>query len=471
MAPVLSELRRFGKTIGSDTIVARSWVRGTILALIFLLCIAKFFYLDADFPNESPWLVDQSKFTDEGWWANGAVNHFLTGHWYVAGDYNPAVDLPVWPLLLAALFHFTGVSVVAVRALNVAISVGTVGLTYLLLRRFTQSKATPLVAALLMAANPFAFVFGRLAILDTLVVFEFCLLLFLASFSAPRRYWILVGLALMATLTLLTKTTSLVLAPAIVWVAWSGMSRKWGALAQVVAAVLLIPAALMEGYALIVDGLGYGADYRYFFDVNAMPDLDWHQTLATLATLLQNGFWVDRVLYPLSLVILVATALWQRKFWSNPLFSAAWIALGAQSVFIFSRQDDAAPRYFTGMLAPMVWIVALTLGELSQHVRKATVLLLLVIAASVVSNVAMIRHFLADRDYDLRDAAAGIKAIVRENPEQKPLILGVSANQISLMSGIPSHPGYGSEAGRLSTRLVLGVEPNCARKSGCSCLV
>ena len=110
-----------------DRILLRRWFRFAMWVPVCALSILKFFYLTADFPNDSLWMIDQAKFTDEGWWGSAAVMHALTGHWYVPGDYNPAVALPVWPLLLSAMFHFTGVSVVAARALNVAISIATLG--------------------------------------------------------------------------------------------------------------------------------------------------------------------------------------------------------------------------------------------------------------------------------------------------------------------------------------------------------
>ena len=100
----------------------------------------RFFYLKADFPNFSPWWIDQAKYTDEGWWANGAVMHHLLGHWNVAGDYNPAVAAPVWPVLLGVVFHFTGVSLVAARALNVAVSIATLGVVFFLVRRYSSNE-------------------------------------------------------------------------------------------------------------------------------------------------------------------------------------------------------------------------------------------------------------------------------------------------------------------------------------------
>ena len=137
------------------------WLHRIFLSLAVVLCLLRFAYLRADFPNHSPWIMDQAKFTDEGWWANAAVRHFVVGHWQIAGDYNPAIAVPVWPLLLTVVFHFSGVGIVAARAVNVFFSIATVGLVYLLVRRYASETAAAL-AALLLAASPFAFAFSRL---------------------------------------------------------------------------------------------------------------------------------------------------------------------------------------------------------------------------------------------------------------------------------------------------------------------
>jgi len=423
-------------------------VRLAIWAAVCVLSALKFCYLSADFPNWSPWMIDQAKFTDEGWWGGAAVRLALTGHWYAAGDYNPGVALPVWPLLLSAVFHFTGVSAVAARALNVSISIATLGVVYALVRRYASGRAeTPaLMAVLLMAASPLAFAFNRLAILETPVIFEFCLLLLAASYATAKRVGLLAGMAVLVTAMILTKTTAALLTPAVLWVAWSAMGRRLGGLVRAVAAVVVVPAALVKGYALLVAALGYGADYKYFFDVNAMPDIAWGQALGTLRDLLVNCFWIDRVLYPIALAILVLTVAWMRGLWRNPLFAASWMVVGAQAVFLFSRQDDFAPRYFLPMLAPVVWIVVLAYGELMNRARKTAVLLLMGMIAAVAANAVMIRHFLVYRDADFRDAAASIREIVRGHPEQKALLVGDSGAQISLMTGVPSiTDGFGTE--------------------------
>ena len=457
---------------------ARRWLRVAILLFVCAIAALRFVHLEADFPNDSIWAIDQAKFTDEGWWAGAAVAHALTGHWYVPGDYNPAVALPVWPLLLSAVFHFTGVSVIAARALNVAISLATLGLVFVLVERHTRSGSgvPPLAALLLLALSPFAFAFSRLAILDSLVIFEFCLSLLVASFATSRRIWPLAALSVLVSLILLTKTTSAVLIPSVFWLAWSAMGRKAAAFLRAALAVAIVPAALVKGYAALVSAMGDAADYNYFFARNALEDFDWSQSLNTLIELARNCLWIDRVLYPTALIILVLALVWKRKLWSNALFTASWLALTGQAAFIFRLQDDYAPRYFLVMLVPIVCIAALTLDELLAHSKTTptppnpevrlsepvppsesrnsnktpagpnpfwnpssvtAVFLLSTMAVSATINGVMIEQFIAHPQRQFYDAAISIRKIVRSDPEQNQIISGVSGNQISLMTGIP----------------------------------
>src|ERR1700753_1437732 len=96
------------------------WLHGALLLVAGVFFALHFLHLNADFPNHSPW-VDWSKYTDEGWYGDAAIRHFLFGHWYWRGDFNPAVALPIWPALEAVVFRFTGVSVTAARALTLVV--------------------------------------------------------------------------------------------------------------------------------------------------------------------------------------------------------------------------------------------------------------------------------------------------------------------------------------------------------------
>lgn len=441
---------------------SRRWLLLAFWLIVCALGALRFVHLAADFPNDSPWMTDQAKFTDEGWWASAAVAHSLTGHWYLPGDYNPAVALPIWPLLLSAVFRFTGVSAIAARAFSVVFSLATFVLVYALVRRYmcSSSNLPAVVSVVLLALSPFAFAFSRLAILDTLVIFEMCLALFIASLATRRRIWPLAVLAALVSIMLLTKTTSAILIPAIFWLAFSVMGRNTISFLRAALAAVLVPAVVVKGYAALAATLGYGADYKYFFLQNALDDYHWSQTFATFAQFLRSCFSIDRVLFPLALIILVFSIAAVRRLWSNPLYTASWLAVAGSALYIIRRQDDGAPRYFLVMLVPLILIVVLALDEALKHFaaihasphrlwrRRITALapLLLAISASAAANAVMLAHFIANPEYQFSEAANSIREIVRSHPVQKPLILSVSGPQLSLMTGIPSiNDGYGTE--------------------------
>jgi Dolichyl-phosphate-mannose-protein mannosyltransferase len=436
----------------SNTGMGKRWVVQSVWLAALGLCCLRFFYLHADFPNYSPWMLDQAKFTDEGWWASAAVNHVLLGHWNVPGDYNPGAALPVWALLLAGVFKFTGVSIVAARAVSVAISVGMLGVVFLLVRRYSgrESEVGASVAALLLAASPFAFAFSRLAILDTLVVFEFCLLLLVCSYAGERRAVSLALAAFLGIALVLTKTTAVLLLPAVFWLLWFRLKGGWKVRAGVVLLLGAGIAAAFKAHALLMARLGYSADYRFFYAVNEMPHMVWSQAWGTAVELAKNCRMIDPILYPLGIVLMVVATVWVRRLWANPLFAACWIAFGCQAVFIFSRQDDYAPRYFLAMIAPLVMGVGLAVDELRMSAerwkRGVGWAVVATIAVSVALNAIAITSFLRQRTYQLYDAATSIAGFVRGDARQNQMILGVSGSQLALMTGIPAiSDAYGTE--------------------------
>ena len=418
---------------------AQRWLPITLLSLAFILCLTRFAWLRADFPNHSPWMRDSAKYTDEGWWANAAVRHFLIGHWEVAGDYNPAAAVPVWPTLLTVVFELTGVSITAARAVNVGFSAATVFLVYLLIRRYGGTQTTAAVAAALLAASPFAFAFSRLATLDTMVVFEWVLLLWAASYADREHYWPLPLLALLVGAMVLTKTTSLALLPSILWLLWKRNLRA-------LVTVSTLAGAILGLYFLLVLRSRFAGDYHYFFAINALADVELSRTGALLQQLFRNCLWIDRILYPASLVVLILSLIWLRRLWRNPLFAASWIAFAGSALYILRRQDDYAPRYFLVMLVPLILVLVLTLQELEISHRGPATLLAVTLTVAVFLNTGQIFSFLAHRQYQFYEAAKSIQATINADPGARRLLLGTSADQLSLMIGLPAiNDGYSSE--------------------------
>ncbi len=201
------------RTFSTKRALYAAWV-----VVIGVFAVAHALNLSADFPNHTPWHMDYAKYTDEGWYGNAAIRAHLFGHWYVAGDFNPAPAVPVWPFLEWILFFFTGVNVEAARGLAVAFFFANLLLSYSLLRS-RGPRWMALLALTLMVTSPFLYCFSRLAILEpmltTLMLATLNLTVRLPRMRRPVAASGLVGI--LFTLMVLTKTTALFLLPAIGW--------------------------------------------------------------------------------------------------------------------------------------------------------------------------------------------------------------------------------------------------------------
>ena len=64
-------------------------------------------------------MMDQAKFTDEGWWANAAVRHFLIGHWQVAENEACLREYGLPPAALLGREGLLGPDFTAVHAIHI----------------------------------------------------------------------------------------------------------------------------------------------------------------------------------------------------------------------------------------------------------------------------------------------------------------------------------------------------------------
>jgi 4-amino-4-deoxy-L-arabinose transferase-like glycosyltransferase len=314
-----------------------------------------------------------------------------------------------------------------------------VALVYLLTRRYDVSRTLAALAALLLAASSFAFAFSRLATLDTIIVFEWTLLMWAASYAAPGRVWPLLALGIGIPVMVLTKTTALVLLPALFWLLWKKNPRA-------ILGLIPLSGAFIAIYLFIVLRSGYADDFHYFFDINALADVEIARTSSYLLQFFRNSMWIDRILYPASLAVLLLSVVWFRHLWRNPLFTACWIAFLGSAVYILRRQDDYAPRYFLVMLVPVIITLIIALQELNIRNRNLASLLAATLGVAVVLDTLQVIGFLAHRQYQFYSAAKSIQAIVDANPSSHRLLLGSSGDQLALMVGIPSiNDGYSNQ--------------------------
>jgi hypothetical protein len=408
---------------------------------IFVLAGLHFVHLQADFPNYSRWM-DWSKYTDEGWYANAAIEHYIRGSWYVPGDFNTAAAVPVWPVLEWMLFHFTGVSVQAARALVVSIFCCNLLLSYKLVRR-----DEPLWAALfsvsLIATSSFLYCFGRLAILEPLLV---CLTL--ASLLLARsvgdlktqrgRYAQAALIGIVLCLMILTKTTAVFLIPAILYSLWHPLRQRRRTFLAAVGVMALVAGALWFSYFFLLVRPHYLADYHYFFKINVYPkpktSFGW---LRVFYYAVHGTLWVNRGIVLTGLFLVAATLLFARSVWSNPVFVSSILAIGGYFLFI-TDIDNMQPRYYAVIAFFIFLIVPMMTAKLLREKRILGIVALIVIIAAAAKSAWETGGFILYPEYTFVNAARGIAAYVDKHPNGNRLVVSISGNDISLITGLPS---------------------------------
>lgn len=441
------------------------------LAFIAGLALLHGLHLGADFPNHSPW-PDWAKYTDEGWYANAAIRMHLQGHWLHPGGFNPAVAVPLWPALLALLFRFTGVSLIAARALASALFCLNLLLVERLLRTRLPRWAT-LLALTLLVTSPFLFAFSRLALLEplllTLTLLALWLALRIASLplpsgplpfeslpSPPRSVLPALLLGLLIAAMILAKTTAVFLLPAIAGAAFlslrtqslciqplSAQPRRWLCILSVSGAtaggLLLVWTALLVHFHLL-------QDLTYFFFINRYPRPQtapgW---LASLGWSLHGTLWIDPILLPLLGLLMLVWLASLRRPWAlalgrDPVFVASLVAVAGMILFM-AAQDHTQPRYYT-VVAVFAWmaLVQLLAALLRQgkFLRIVGSVALLVVFAATARNTAQTLQFLRHPQYTWVDAARALTAYVDAHPGSPRLLLATSGDEITLMTGLPA---------------------------------
>ncbi|MGA7155973.1 MAG: hypothetical protein WBY53_03960 [Acidobacteriaceae bacterium] len=401
--------------------------------------------------------MDWSKYTDEGWYGDAAIRHYLSGHWYWKGDFNPAVALPVWPAIELLVFKFTGVSVTAARALTLWVFGFTLIILYLLIQRLTRphtsesgrSLAAP-IAIFLLCASPFVFVFERMAILEPLLIALTALGLLTASHLHPVHLRSSrlrgIGATLLLTLILpgiiLTKTTGVCLLPAIFYMVWARAGYRVKPALRLAVVPAMGGLALWCAYFFLFVRPHYLSDYQYLFSANAYTGIDLEPIAKVILNTLSDGSWMGTLAYVLFFAVVALALFWRPRMLTNPLFPALLLWIGGYFFFL-AYHNNLQPRYYLVVAVPITVIVALGLDSFRYADKPVgrtvgsivcAVLVLAIAIPDAIQEVGYVRH----PTYQFEAAAQGIKRIVLADKTHSHLILSISGSDLTLMTGLPS---------------------------------
>lgn len=412
---------------------AHRWQWALLLLTLCLLAL-RFWHLSADFPAFHFYDQDGARFTDEGFYTGAALQHFTLGHAYIPGGWNPGVFMPVWPLLVGLLFHFTGISVVAARALAVGCVCLSVLLAYAISRQY-QSKTFACLTAFLISANALGFFFGRLALLEPAFGMFLLLAIYLAGRVRPHGYALAVFVGVVFVVAMLTKTTGPFVLPAVLYPIWAN-NRQDRADAWKLLATALATTILLMGFVKVLWMSHFSADAKIILGMSPLWQLE--NSPSRLLRFFFRGTWIDPVLFPLALAAFVAAVVLLRFLWRDTLFMIAFLWETGYAAFIVYHYDGP-PRYFVTMIVPTLWLALIFLQWMWRANRRVAMMASACVAVSVLWSVASIGDYLMHPRYTLVDASLKIKRlIVTEHVSgsaSNELLIGRGADEVSLLSG------------------------------------
>jgi 4-amino-4-deoxy-L-arabinose transferase-like glycosyltransferase len=454
----------------------KRWAYAAWLIFIGGFAVLHALHLGADFPNNTPWIGDWAKYTDEGWYGSAAVRAHLFGNWYVPGDFNPAPAVPVWPFLEWVVFFFTGVTVEAARGLAVAFFCANLMLSYLLLRT-RGPRWMALLAVTFLVTSPFLFAFSRLAILEPMLIALTLAALNLAirlpRFRRPVTISVLIGV--LFTMMMLSKTTAVFLLPALGWALIAPLWQRRKLAVQCALAAVGSFAVTFGAWIALIIHFGLLRDYEYLFIVNryAKPtELYW--PLLSLWWSFRGGLWVDHILIPLAGLVPVCAALAWRSGWSrdlrcNPVFVASLFAVAGYILFM-TYQNHPQPRYFTVVAFFSFFVVAIGVQALfsvapagASSGRETaedfecvgsepamlpvwtrhgdTILGFAFLAAAMIAvclDAEWTVNFTMHPEYTLVPAAQRLTRYIDQHPNGKRLLLSISGDEITMITDLPT---------------------------------
>lgn len=401
--------------------------------VVVVLSAARLLWIEADFPAGLNWSGDL--YTDEGWYASGAVSVVTTGDWLVRGDFNPIVNMPMEQLLQALVFKLAGASLAAARYTAAAWSLWLILGTYFLLRRYVGGLQGA-VASLLLSANFTYFAYSRIA-LNEVPTMGWVMGAILVLTTGPSRGLTAIS-AILFSAAILTKPTALFALPALLYVIWQ-RSRHRKAAALDATAFLVVVAALAGGYHLWARA-HFPADYTYFTSLNieSRVTLDLGSLIWNTLRTMWNSLVLDPILCPLAVASAAGLIGLSTSARRNPALWIATLWLAGASLVLFTTSYHP-PRYFLLLSVPVVVLVTMGAFELSLHLPRSKLRLLAwsLVATSLVLNIAQIVRYLASPKYSFLEMAEDVGDRMRKDSED-PVLLGNMADSISLVTGIRS---------------------------------
>jgi hypothetical protein len=385
-------------------------------------------------------------YTDEGLDSTGAIAAACYGHWYLPGQFNLAVDAPLWSALLHPLFQAEGVSIALARSLQIGFFAASVLLLYLFIEQWrpsgrAYSDQIAAWTALILSANFLAFSFSRMAILESAWTFFVLASLLLATVACRRASLLLAYAAgLCLACAVMTKLTALfaLLPLSAVFLPYRTRTR-WlplGISAFAGAGTLLMP------FAYVI-ATRFPADHRYYRQVNIVARAV-HSPLAWLHNLAYILASIRYFELPLCAAFIIGLFFFRNRLrhWRDEPLAVIFGLWLIGDLLVSSMVAYFPPRYLLNPLFPFAALTVLFAEHALRSSLAAGRLLYGLLAAATLVGIVEMAAQLAHPQYTLQATANSIAAQVADRPSA--VLMGDFAYTMSLYAKIqPMDDGFG----------------------------
>jgi 4-amino-4-deoxy-L-arabinose transferase-like glycosyltransferase len=408
----------------------------------------RFLHLDADFPLGLNWSADV--YTDEGWYSNAATRHVVSGEWYLAGDLNQAINMPLGQLLHRMAFSIFGLSLFSARISEALAFVAVIVFAALIVRQSFGVWAG-LLTALILASNYLGFAFSRLAIMEPVGMGFVMASLFLAQKARGRKAMLyLIAASLLAVAAALVKTTMIFAIPLVAYFAWvNGENRRERFMFPTIS--LFLTLFLIGGYHIIAWHF-FKADYSYFAGLNLRAEVTglWSWLVNILRKMWQM-LVLGKFFLGIAAFLIAAAGVVSPQFRRNPIVHVL-IGYGVIYFSLLTTVWYGPPRYFLPLIVPLASLTAIACVELTrwlrdnQNYRRFTMAPSLLVAGLVLFGSASIVSYMSNPSYSYLKMTAGVNDIIRqrEGSVAQVIVFGDIADQVALETGVRAmNTGYG----------------------------
>lgn len=410
-----------------------AYLLGSFILLFFIAIRA--IHLDADFPYELT--TTSVVYQDEGWYCNGAISYFLTGHWYNPGDLNIAVNMPIGHIINAVMFHIFGMNIITVR-ITIIIFFSILITSLYLIAKKEFNDALAIVATFLIGINFYYFAYSRLAIMEIPIISLITLSMLLSlSFNDTHRYYAYAASIVLMVIATLTKNSAAVVIPAL---AYLNASREttFKRRCAVAALTLIICSSLILVYNALASHY-HPDDFAYFKHLNFDARTNYSNILNYLPVNITMAMVLDIIINPICLVATFILLFTSKSFRNNKiaLASIIWFICHMLSI---STMGNNPTRYFLPAVIPMVLLFCAIIKTIFDSWNKKLTLgiTVAIVGLSIMLNGIRTFTYLTNPKYTFIEMGQNIKKILdRESGGNRKdvLIIGNMSHSIALMTG------------------------------------